>query len=256
MAAADADAVGKAIATAHYSEPLLTLATKHGMADRVVTVRLEAASDGTIFNCEIQSPKDLPAAFQTDLLSKIRTWSFSFLKKPSFCTVELKFRPATQPAPATTQAAPAAAEIDALIQKLGAESYAERERAQIQLTEIGQPALAALEKARRVTDPEVVSRANAAWEAIKFSGAPDIAQLENSKITVGEVPALGLEHLIQLSNLRRDADLAAHDRQTTPEGRTLQKWIDAARRELTYRGYTSVDNDHMRRPDGTEIPLR
>ena len=255
MPPADADAVAKAIATAHFSEPLLTLATKHNMADKIVTVRLEVASDGTVFNCEIQTPKDLPPAFQAELRSKLLTWSFPFLKTPRYGTVELKFRPAAQSVPATTQGAPTAAEIADLIHKLGADTYSVRESAQARLIEIGPAALQALETAKQDSDFEIASRAAAAWEAIEYSGAPTIDQLESGKITLGEVPAPGLEHFVQLNNRRKDADVAAHG-PFGPEYVPLRRWLPAAELELIARGYTSVDNDHLRRPDGTVVPVR
>jgi hypothetical protein len=257
MTAATSGAVAKAVATPHYTEPLVPLAAANKVLDKPVTLYLELASDGSVFQCEIKNAKDLPGEFQASLREKILAWKFSFVTSPSFCTVELKLKaPATQTAPATTQAAPTSDEIAGLVRNLSADSYAAREKAQARLIEIGQPALKALEEARRATDPEVASRAEITADAIQFAGAPTIAQLESGQITLGEVPALGLEHFIQLNNRRKDADYAAHGGQPGPDTGPLWKWLQAAASELAARGYPSGDEDHMRRPDGTLVPIR
>ncbi len=54
-----------------------------------------------------------------------------------------------------------AGKIDALIQQLGSEDYAAREKATDELRKIGKPAEEALRKAAESTDPEVQSRAKA-----------------------------------------------------------------------------------------------
>lgn len=59
-----------------------------------------------------------------------------------------------------------AKEIEGLIEKLGAEEFAEREAAMKRLIEIGRPAVDALRKALESDDPEVVWRARKALEKI------------------------------------------------------------------------------------------
>lgn len=64
--------------------------------------------------------------------------------------------PTTAP---TTQPAVDSARIGALIEQLGAEDFAARERASEDLRKIGKPALPALKQAARHPDPEVQTRA-------------------------------------------------------------------------------------------------
>ena len=75
---------------------------------------------------------------------------------------------------AAAQAAqPTPGEIDALIRELGASSYAVRQRASDRLWRIGQPAVAALEKALQSGDPEVHARAGTILGDIQAGISPD-----------------------------------------------------------------------------------
>ncbi len=74
------------------------------------------------------------------------------------------------PEPETDQAKEAA-HIAALIEKLGADAYADREAAQKELEEIGPPAMAALEKATESEDPEVAVRAGRVVDGLRRQAA-------------------------------------------------------------------------------------
>ncbi len=77
--------------------------------------------------------------------------------------------PAVWAAPAAGQTPPKdrAEEIARLVEQLGADSYQARQEAQRKLIEIGEPAVAALEKALKSSDAEVRMRAEKALEEIR-----------------------------------------------------------------------------------------
>jgi hypothetical protein len=82
--------------------------------------------------------------------------------------------PRPEAAPAPTAPVPAEARVAALIARLGADDWQTREQAGNELVAIGQPAVAALEAARKSPDAEVARRAGETIERIK--GAAEEAQ--------------------------------------------------------------------------------
>src|SRR5438552_9086943 len=72
----------------------------------------------------------------------------------------------------TARSQPAKPTVDAeqivrLVAQLGSPQFADREKANESLTEVGRPALAALERARQGSDPEVRRRAEAIMQRIE-----------------------------------------------------------------------------------------
>jgi hypothetical protein len=275
LTAADADVVRGMLASPHCSEPLQHLAAHRGVADRIVTVYLEIAANGTVARCEIstavgldvgpdgvgvlpeiRTPRDLPLDFRTALREKFLGWTFEIFDGPGSCSVELRFGPL--PPAAVAHPGGLAGEVAELITRLGDESFEVRERALARLIAIGEPACRALQEASNHPNPEVALRVAAALTAIASGGAPTLEQLEGGQVKLRDVSGRGLEHLLRHFNRRKDADYAAHGGQPGPESGLLWKWVQAVGKELSARGYTSIgdDQEHTRRPDGTVIPIR
>src|SRR5262245_45253823 len=86
------------------------------------------------------------------------------------CLLALSNPALAQPAPAETKASADAAlskRIDELIARLGHKQFAERERAQKELAEMGEPALEPLRQATDSPDQEIATRAKACVAGIE-----------------------------------------------------------------------------------------
>ena len=107
------------------------------------------------------------------------------------------------------KAAATAAEIEALVEKLGSDSFADRQKAATRLIEVGKPALAAVKKAADGGDPEARLLAKKIKDSLGVDGEPidltefanhprdekfgrlkdnDLASLEGGKGTFGKIP--------------------------------------------------------------------
>lgn len=129
--------------------------------------------------------------------------------------------------PTVGQAAPAdrgeglGPRIDALIERLSSGDFEDRERAQAELVEIGEPARGALERATESENAEVAARARAALDAL---GERAFEAFADAFVKSGEAPAgwelPGFEELVEVVG------------ENSASARRLYTWVYRTEREL------------------------
>jgi hypothetical protein len=145
-------------------------------------------------------------------------------------------------APGVLAAEPREAELARLVKQLGHDDFFEREAATKRLTEIGEPALAALQQAKTSDDPEVQIRAEQVITAI-------VAPL-NDKLCVEQLRFTG--HTGEVWNVSVSAD--GKRLLTSSIDKTLRLWDAHTGKELrVFEGHTERIVGAALSPDGKRV---